>query len=284
MKKGLILEGGAMRGLFTAGVIDVMMENGIVYDGLVGVSAGAAFGCNYKSGQIGRTLRYNKKYCTDYRYCSVRSLIFTGDMYGAEFCYRKIPHELDLFDNEAYAENPMEFHLVCTDVLTGKAVYRKMEDLQGENVDWIRASASMPLAARIVEVGGMKLLDGGVADSIPLKYFEKLGYNKNVVVLTQPEGYVKSPNKAMPILRHVYRKYPALLETISDRHNVYNETTAYISQLEAQGSLFVIRPPEDLPVGHVTHKPELLQKVYDIGRKAMETRLSELKEYLSSEN
>ena len=207
MKKVLILEGGAMRGLFTAGVIDVMMENGIEYDGLVGVSAGACFGCNYQSGQIGRTLRYNKKYCTDSRYCSWRSLIFTGDMYGADFCYKKIPLELDLFDDDAYNKNPMEFHLVCTDVVTGKPVYRKMDDLQGENVEWIRASASMPLAARIVEIEGMKLLDGGVSDSIPVKYFEDLGFNKNVVVLTQPEGYVKSHNSLMPLLKIKYRKY-----------------------------------------------------------------------------
>ena len=283
MKKGLILEGGAMRGLFTAGVIDVLMENNIVFDGLVGVSAGACFGCNYKSGQIGRTLRYNLKYCKDKRYCSFRSLLFTGDMYGADFCYRKIPEELDIFDNEAYMKNPMEFHLVCTDVVTGEAVYRKMESLEGRSVEWIRASASMPLAARIVEIEGKKLLDGGVSDSIPVKYFESLGYERNVVVLTQPEGYVKSPNKVMGVAKRVYRKYPELLKVMKNRHTVYNATTQYIAQGEKEGRLFVIRPDVDLPVGHVSHNPQKLQQAYNTGRRVMENKLKELKAFISSE-
>lgn len=283
MKKGLILEGGAMRGVFTAGVIDVMMENGICYDGIVGVSAGACFGCNYKSGQNGRTIRYNKKYCRDSRYCSFRSLVFTGDIFGAEFCYNKLPNELDVFDNEAYMKNPAEFHIVCTDVTTGKAVYRKMESLEGDEVQWVRASASMPLVSRIVEIEGKKLLDGGVADSIPLRYFQGLGYEKNVVVLTQPKGYVKSPNKMLPFIKRKYKKYPGFVEAVSKRHEVYNATTAYIAEQEAEGKIFVIRPEKELPVGHITHKPELLQEVYDTGRKTMEKRLESLCEYLSSE-
>ena len=121
MKTGLVLEGGAMRGLFTAGVTDVLMENDITFDGLIGVSAGAAFGCNYKSGQIGRALRYNTEYCNDPRYCSFRSLVKTGDLFGADFCYRQIPCELDKFDMEAFSENPMEFYVVATDIETGKS-------------------------------------------------------------------------------------------------------------------------------------------------------------------
>lgn len=281
MKKGLILEGGAMRGIFTAGVLDVMMENNICYDGIVGVSAGACFGCNYKSGQIGRSIRYNKKYCKDSRYCSFRSLVFTGDMFGADFCYNILPNELDVFDNEAYKNNPTEFHIVCTALETGKAVYRKMDSLSGENLQWIRASASMPLVSRIVEIDGVKLLDGGIADSIPVKYFEELGYEKNVVVLTQPKNYVKSPNKMMTLIKHKYKKYPRFVEAVGKRHEIYNATTAYIAQQEAAGKLFVIRPGEVLPLGHVTHKPSLLQQVYDIGRKTMEDKLKSLREYLN---
>ena len=272
-----------MRGLFTAGVIDVLMENSIEFDGVVGVSAGACFGCNYKSGQIGRTLRYNLKYCRDKRYCSFRSLLFTGDMYGADFCYRKIPQELDLFDNEAYMNNPMEFHLVCTDILSGEAVYKKMESLEGENAEWIRASASMPLAARIVELEGGKYLDGGVADSIPVTYFEGLGYNRNVVVLTQPYGYVKAPNRVMCIARRVYKKYPGLLKAMENRHDVYNATLEYISREEKAGKLFVIRPDRDLPVGHVSHSPKNLREAYNIGRNVAEKQLDALKKFLSSE-
>ena len=179
MKKGLVLEGGAMRGLFTAGIIDVMMEAGVEPDGLIGVSAGAAFGCNYKSRQPGRAIRYNTRFAKDPRYSGLRSLIKSGDYFNAEFGY----------------QNPMAFIVVCTDVLTGKAVYHKMERVNFDELEWLRASASMPLASKVVEVGGRKLLDGGVADSIPLEYFESIGYERNVVILTQPAGFVKEPNK-----------------------------------------------------------------------------------------
>ena len=221
---GLILEGGAMRGLFSAGVIDVMMEHDITYDGMIGVSAGAAFGCNYKSKQIGRVLRYNTKYCKDPRYCSVRSLIKTGDIYGVDFCYRQLPYELDIFDNEAFEQNPMEFYVAATDVETGRAVYRNFTTCDDNCLDWIRASASMPMLSKIVEVDGYKLLDGGMADSIPVKYFESIGYDRNVVVLTQPEGFVKKKNEFLSFMKIRLRKYPELLKTIANRHNVYNET------------------------------------------------------------
>lgn len=284
MKKGLVLEGGAMRGMFTAGVIDVMMENGIEYNGMVGVSAGACFGCNYKSRQIGRSIRYNEKYCRDWRYCSLRSLVQTGDLFGAEFCYLTIPQQLDPFDYEAFAKNPMEFHVVCTDVETGKATYHSLRHGRDDEMLLIRASASMPLAARIVEVGGKKLLDGGVADSVPLKYFEKLGYDKNVVVLTQPEGYVKKPNRLLPLMRCALGKYPNLLETMANRHNVYNETTAYIQAQERAGKCFVIRPRTKLAVGRVEHDPAVLRSVYQEGRSVMQEQLAALQKWLGDGN
>jgi len=155
---GLVLEGGAMRGLFTAGALDVLMENGVTFDGMIGVSAGAAFGCNFKSGQIGRVLRYNLRYCRDPEYCGLRSLIRTGDLFGAEFCYRKLPNELDPFDNEAFNQNPMLFWIVCTDVETGRPVYHRCDRAGDDCSDWIRASSSMPLASRVVEKDGGKYL------------------------------------------------------------------------------------------------------------------------------
>ena len=195
MKFGLILEGGAMRGLFSAGVIDIFLENDIKFDASVGVSAGAAFGCNYVSRQRGRALRYNVDYCKDKRYCSFRSLILTGDMFGAQFCYHELPCELDIFDVQAFKDSGTDFYVVATDVETGKAVYHKCTDAGYEDLEWIRASASMPLVSRIVEAGGKKLLDGGIADSIPLRFFQNMGYGKNVIVLTQPRDYIKSKNK-----------------------------------------------------------------------------------------
>ena len=280
MKKGLILEGGAMRGLFTAGVTDVMMEEKITFDAMIGVSAGAAFGCNYKSGQIGRARRYNKKYCRDKRYCSLHSLITTGDLYGADFCYRKLPEELDLFDNEAFEKNPMEFYVVCTDVNTGKAVYKKIEDSR-VGLQWFRASASMPLVSRIVEIDGEKYLDGGIADSIPVKFFEKEGFTRNVVVLTRPKGYIKKKSSLMPLIRCAMRKFPKMAEAMANRHKIYNETTAYIEEKEKKGEILVIRPSKPLPVKRTEKNPENLEKAYQAGREEAKKRIEEIKEFLS---
>lgn len=282
MKKGLILEGGAMRGMFTAGVTDVMMENGVEFDGLIGVSAGACFGCNYKSRQIGRSVRYNMKYCRDPRYSGLRSLIKTGDIYGVDFCYREIPKVLDPFDYAAFRENPMEFYVVCTDVDSGKPVYRRLEHADREEIEWIRASASMPLVSRIVEADGYRLLDGGIADSVPLKYFESIGYDRNVVILTQPDGYVKKPNRLLPLMRRSLKKYPGVVEAMARRHEMYNETTDYIRRREKSGHALVIRPKAKLDVSRVEHDPERLRAAYELGRQAGRERLEEIRAFLSA--
>ena len=279
MRRGLVLEGGAMRGLFTAGVIDVMMEHGITYDGLVGVSAGACFGCNYKSQQVGRVLRYNLKYCRDPRYCSIRSLVRTGDMFGAQFCYRDIPQSLDPFDLETYRQNPMEFTVVVTDVTTGKPMYRLCPDGGEADLEWFRASASMPLASNIVEINGYKLLDGGITDAIPLEYAETK-YEKNVVVLTQPMGFVKEKNKALPMMRRKFKNYPELVAAMARRHEMYNYTTAHIRDRERRGEIFVIRPEGPLDINRVEHDPTKIQKAYDHGRAVAEKRLAALEEFL----
>lgn len=281
MKKGLILEGGAMRGMFTCGVMDVMMENGIEFDGAVGVSAGAAFGVNYKSGQIGRAIRYNTRFCADKRYGGMHSLLTTGNIYNTEFCYQEVPLKHDLFDFEAYERNPMEFYVVCTDVETGKAVYHKYEGENDHGFDWIRASASMPVVSQMVEIEGHKYLDGALADSIPVKFFEREGYDRNVVILTRPKCFTMKSNEMMPLIRLKYRNYPKLVRTIENRHRVYNETLAYISQLERAGKLFVIRPDSALPVSRVEKDPEKLKEAYEIGRRIGLERIEELKHYLN---
>ncbi|MBR0461293.1 MAG: patatin family protein [Erysipelotrichaceae bacterium] len=279
-RTGLILEGGAMRGLFTCGVIDVFMENGIDFDGAVGISAGAVFGCNYKSRQIGRPRRYNEKYCRDKRYCSIRSLITTGDLYGADFCYRLLPDELDPFDREAFKNDPMEFYVGATDVKTGECVFHKCSDGEDADMKWMQASASMPLVSRPVEVDGYVLLDGGIADSIPYEYMESIGYDHNVIVLTQPEGYVKGKNRLLPLMKIFLRRYPAVIETLSKRHDMYNRQITGIKEREKEGKAFVIRPPESLNIGRVEKDPEELERVYQIGRKEAERALPSLKEFL----
>ncbi len=280
MRKGLILEGGAMRGMFTAGVIDVMMENGIVYDGIVGVSAGAVFGCNYKSGQIGRVIRYNERFCSDKRYCSLWSLLKTGNLYGADFCYRTIPEELDVFDTKAFRENPTVFYVVCTDVETGKPIYKRCDRADGEDLLWMRASASLPFVSTPVEVDGRVLLDGGMSDSIPVRFFEGIGYDKNVVVLTRPRTYVKKKAGLLPVLRRSLRKYPLLARAIEERADVYNETVRYICEKEEKGEIFVIRPEKALDVGKTEKKPEKLRAAYNEGRRTAKEMLPALRAFL----
>lgn len=279
MKKGLVMEGGAMRGMFTAGVCDVFLENGIEFDGAVGVSAGAAFGCNLKSKQIGRAIRYNLKYCRDKRYWSVCSLLKTGDIFNVDFCYNKLPFELDLFDVETYNNNPLEFHVVCTDVETGKPFYKICND-GVESVEWVRASSSMPVVSRIVEIGNGKFLDGGIADAIPLRYFEKMGYNKNVVILTRPCDYVKKKSSFSFLLKIALAKYPAVYEAMKNRHETYRETVEYINSKEKSGEIFVIRPEAALPASRTERSFERLKETYEMGRNQAEKRLEELKKFL----
>ena len=280
MKTGLVLEGGAQRGMFTAGALDVMMERGVNFDGLIGVSAGACFGCNFKSHQPERAMRYNLKYIRDPRYCSLQSLIKTGDLYGADFCYREIPLRLDPFDSETFRKSPVEFYVVCTDVHSGEAVYQRLDKGDEEDMDWIRASASMPMVSRVVHVGGRELLDGGAADSIPLRWFQSIGYEKNVVILTQPRNFVKEKNSMLPLIRVVLRKYPKLIDTMAHRHEVYNASTAYVRAEEAAGRAFVLAPDAPLPIKRTEKDPEKLRAVYEMGRRSMEKNLDEMMEFL----
>ena len=282
-KTGLVMEGGAMRGMFTAGVLDVMMENGIDFDGAMGVSAGAVFGCNFKSKQIGRSIRYNLRFCDDPRYCSLESLMKTGDLYGVQFCYDEIPNKLDPFDVKTYRENPMPFYAVCTNIETGKAIHKRLDNGDARDMEYFRASASMPVVSRIVEVDGYKLLDGGITDSIPLLSMERRGYPRNVVILTQPLGFVKKKSGMLPLLRVTMRDYPYTIKAMEVRHIRYNRQAAYVRQQELAGSAFVIRPPHSLDISRTEHDPAELRRVYDIGRAEMESRLTEMKEFLEKE-
>ena len=280
MPRGLVLEGGAMRGLFTAGVLDFLMEEKIEFDAIAGVSAGAAFGCNYKSCQPGRALRYNKRFCRDPRYCSWRSWWKTGDLFGADFCYHELPDKLDPFDCKTFEENSCRFYLVCTDVHTGNAHYQFCTQADAECYEWMRASASMPLVSNVVRVGNGEYLDGALADSIPLRFLEHKGFDRNVVILTQPAGYIKKPSRAMPLIKLLLKKYPALVNALETRHLLYNETLEYIDAEEKKGNLFVFRPVSPLPLKRICHDPELLQKAWDLGYTQAKERISALREFL----
>ncbi len=282
MKRGLVLEGGAMRGMFTAGVTDVLMEHGIEFDGAVGVSAGAAFGCNYKSKQIGRVIRYNTRFCKDKRYGGIGVLLKTGDIYSKDFAYNEVPLKHDIFDFDTYENNPMEFYVVCTDVESGKAFYHKYEGKNDHGFEWIRASSSMPMVSNIVEIDGKKFLDGGISDPVPLKFFESIGYEKNIVILTRPANYIKGKSKFMTLFKLKYKSFPLFIETMLKRPDVYNSTLKYIRQKEKLGEVLVIRPPAPLPVSRTEKDPDKLREAYNIGRKTALSRIDEINKFLIS--
>lgn len=282
MKYGLIMEGGAMRGLFTAGVIDVFMKNGIEFDGAMGVSAGAVFGCNYKSRQPGRALRYNTRFARYPEYGSVRSLLKTGDIFEKQFCYVDVPERLEPFDTKAYTENPAEFWAVATDVDTGMPEYRKLETLQGDEMEFMRASASMPVASKVVEIGDRGFLDGGISDPIPLQAMEERGYDRNVVILTQAEDYVKKPQKLMGMMALALKDHPAVTEAMRRRHEVYNQEREYILARQKEGAAYLIFPPYRLPIGRIEHDPNKMREVYDIGYETGMEHLEAVREFMNA--
>lgn len=279
MKIGMVLEGGAMRGMYTAGALDVMMENDILIDGIVGVSAGAVFGCNYKSKQIGRTIRYNKRFCKDKRYGSVWSFLKTGDLYEQDFCYRILPKELDIFDEKTYRDNPVKFYVTCTDVETGLPVYHECAKGDDEDLQWMLASASMPFVSKTIHIDGRQLLDGGISDSIPIQWMRTKGYEKNLVILTQPKGYIKKQPAGFMLLKQMLRKYPAIQKAMEVRHVKYNETIQSLQSLEKEGKVFIIQPSKRINVSKIESNPDKLQELYDLGREDALHKLNQIREF-----
>lgn len=281
MKTGLVLEGGGLRDLFTAGILDVMMDAGIEFDGIIGVSAGATFGCNYKSRQRGRSLRYNLLMAHDWRYCSLRSLITTGDLVGAEFAYHTLPTEIDIFDNDTYRANHTKFCVVCTDAESGVPVYHYIESFDYDGLEWIRASASLPLVSRPVFRDGRRLLDGGISDSIPLRHWQEEGYERNLVILTQPAGFVKKPTKLLPLFHLFMRKYPAIIKAMKQRHEMYNSQLDYLQKAVAEGNTLVLCPEAPITIGRTEMNTEKMQAVYDSGVAYGKANLDKIKSFLN---
>lgn len=279
MKVGLVLEGGAMRGLYTAGVLDSFLDHDIHVDTILGVSAGACFGCNLFSKQRGRVLRYNQRFAGDPRNVSIRSLITTGDIINREFAYYVVPTKYDIFDEEAFEAHGGEYWVTVTNVETGEAEYMQMHNLL-RDIEMLRASASMPFCSRFVPLGGKNYLDGGIADSIPVRHALEMGFDKTIVVLTQPASYRKKPmNKAM--IRAFYHKYPNLCKTLEERHARYNAQSDDVAQLEKEGKIFVIRPEAPLNIKRLEKDPEELARVHGIGFEDGEKTMAALKDYLA---
>ena len=280
MKTGLVLEGGGLRGMFTSGVIDALLEEGVSFDGMIGVSAGALFGCNLKSRQRGRALRYNIKLKKDPRYMGLRSLIKTGDIVGANFSYHVVPFDIDPFDGEMFRNNPMEFWLVATDIITGKPVYHLMSEFNHEELEWMRASASMPAVSRPVEIGGRVLLDGGMVDAIPLKAFQNRGYGRNVIVLTQPAGYYKKKMKLTWLIKRMTSKYPMVGEIMEKRHEMYNSELRYIAEQAESGNALLIYPDSPLRIGRTELNEKKMRRVHRQGYDAAKAMMPRIKQFV----
>lgn len=280
MKIGLVLEGGAMRGMYTAGVLDVMMQNQIQIQGAIGVSAGALFGVNYLSGQAGRVIRYNKRFNHDKNYMDILPLLKEGNIISTEYAYHEVPYELDVFDDAAYksAAETIPFYAVVTDIETGKPNYVRIRSVY-KQMDVLRASASMPFVSKPVEIGGRYFLDGGISDSIPFQWMLKNGYDRLIVVLTRDLSYHKEP-MSPALIRAFYRKYPALRQQLLQRHTIYNDAVEALKEYEREGRVFVIRPSSPIEIGRIESDPSKLQMVYELGLGDGEAQLDALRSYL----
>ena len=280
MKVGLVLEGGGMRALFTAGVLDALLDvKELNIDGIVGVSAGALFGANYVSGQKERAIRYNKKYARDKRYMGLYSWIITGNAVNKEFAFYEIPFKLDVFDQEKFKESKIDFHVVMTNVENGQAEYVLIEDVF-EQMEYLRATSALPFASKIIEINGKKYLDGGISDSIPIDYCQSLGYDKIILVLTRPENSYKE-DKLNFLYKLVYRKYPNLVERLINMGKDYEVVLKKIKNLETENKIFVIRPPKVLKIGRLEKNEDKIQNVYDIGLNTGKKEIDNLLKYLN---
>lgn len=278
MSVGLVLEGGGMRGLYTAGVLDSFLDAEIKVDGVVSVSAGALFGVNFLSEQKGRALRYNKKYATSPEYMGLRSWLKTGNVVNKDFAYYKVPMALDVFDEETFEKSGVPFYVTVTNLATGKPEYYKIDNVF-EQMELLRASSALPLASKIVDWQGNKYLDGGLSDSIPVAFAKSLGFDQLIVVLTRPIDYRKKPSSSL-VYKLFYRRYPKFVEIASKRYQHYNDTLEQIIDLENKGDLFAIRPSQNLEIGRLETNPDKYDEIYQIGVKDTEKIMEQLKGYL----
>lgn len=277
-KVGLVLEGGAMRGMFTAGVLDVFLDEGIQIDGVVSVSAGALFGVNFLSKQKGRALRYNLRFLGDKRYIGLRNWLKEGNVVSRDFAFYDVPFHLDVFDNETFKQSNVPFYAVVTNVNTGIAEYHQLHDVFAQ-METLRATSAMPYFSKMVEINGQPYLDGALADSIPLDFCRKLGFDKIIVIMTRHAEYRKSP-PAKWLNNLVYRKYPNLLVTMNNRYVHYNQAIENIDQAVKNGEIFAIRPSKNLALKRLESDPHKIQAMYDLGVSNAKVQIDNLKNYL----
>ena len=276
---GLVLEGGGMRGIYTAGVLEYLLEKDVMFANCYGVSAGACHLVSYLSKQKGRAYRISVNYLNDRNYCSVSSLLRTGDIFNVDMCYHKIPDELDLYDYDTFSRYEGNAYAVATNLETGKAEYFPLKDLRTD-IEAVRASASLPLLSRPVEIGGRLYLDGGCSDSIPIIKSLKDGNKKNVVIMTKQVGYRRQPSSQIGAVKLYYHKYPEFVKSMIRRHVTYNRTLDFIEEHEKKGHIFLFRPQYDSGVARIEKDGKKLRALYEMGYEDAKERFDELMEYL----
>lgn len=263
---GLVLEGGALRGIFTAGILDFFSQNELFFPYVIGVSAGGVMGTSYISRQIGRNKTTTINYVGDKRYLSFRNYFKEGSMFGMDFIFNRLPNELEPFDYETFYNEPTEFKIGATDCETGNQVYfSKAGSTKTEFMKFLIASSSMPFLSPMVEINGKKMLDGGLSDSIPIKQSIKDGNHKNVVILTRNKDYRKSPFKPLFLAKIKYRNHKNIIHCLLNRHLVYNATMDLIEDKEKSGEVFVIRPENPVTVRRLEKRKHKLLELYEEG-------------------
>lgn len=278
---GLILEGGGMKGVYTAGVLDFFLDKGILFSSVYGVSAGACHMCSYLSGQRGRALDVSVDYLDTRRYCGLESLMTSGDLFNVDICYSLIPDYLYPYDYMAFRRYEGKAYSVATDIVSGRPEYFRIRDMKADIVK-IRASASLPLVSRNVKIGNKLYLDGGISDSIPLQQSVLNGNHKNVVVMTKEVGYVRKPSRQLALIKARYARYPKVYQLMAERHINYNEQLEYISRQQQEGRAFVIRPKTASGVGRVEKNPDKLYALYQQGYDEAAECYEALMEYLET--
>lgn len=276
---GLVLEGGGMRGLYTAGVLESFLDHEVYFPYVIGVSAGAGTAASYLSKQKGRNKVVNINYIKDPRYLSWNNMIKNRQFFGMDFIFDEIPNKLVPFDYEQFSNNPAEFVIVTTDCMTGEPVYFRKEDYGKDMLTVLKASSSLPFAAPEVYYKNHILLDGGVSDSVPIKKAKLDGFNKNVVILTRNRGYVKKPSKFAFLVKRKYPQYPRLQQALINRYRVYNETTRFLEEEEAKGNIIIIRPHQPVEVGRLERNPIKLEKLYEQGYNDGKKMLSKISKW-----
>ena len=282
----LVVEGGGLRGSYSGGILDILADKEIKFGGAAGTSAGATHLCSFLSGQIERNFRIDTIISKSHRYMGLGNLLFTGDYFAFDYCYKQVPYKIDPFDFDKFTEQcqETEFRVCMTDVETGRAVYPRIMDYRNEDeMNYIRASASLPLLSKIVEIHGKKYLDGGVADSIPFEAMFKKGFERAVVILTRPLGYRKKISKALPLIKFAFRHHPKFVEAVATRHIRYNQTLDKLAKLEAEGKVFIFRPSRLIKISDIEKNKKKIAKLYELGKEDAHAKMPELLKFLEGE-